>query len=203
MTGSFPKSALTTDYGDPLFAYLRNAFRYVIDDSDKLFNFFTPHRSRWSGQMKTGGWRGYWAWRGLTRARSGGIWKQLISQQSCLGITAKGFIPSRRYKFKGNSNCGVYYLRRSSSSVATEMAADILEADLSELPSSMSFSRKHWIRIRTNNATEKLNREIRRRTKLAGNFPDGQSALMLVAAILRCGQNAMGDQTPPRHGQVQ
>jgi len=38
--------ALTIDYGDPLFAYLRNAFRYVIDDSDKLFNFFTPHRSR-------------------------------------------------------------------------------------------------------------------------------------------------------------
>lgn len=28
-------------------------------------------------------------------------------------------------------------------------------------------------------------REIRRRTRVVGNFPDGQSALMLVAARLR------------------
>jgi transposase-like protein len=49
----------------------------------------------------------------------------------------------------------------------------------------MSFPREHWIRIRTNNAMERLNREIRRRTRVVGNFPDGQSALMLVAARLR------------------
>ena len=51
--------------------------------------------------------------------------------------------------------------------------------------SYMSFPREHRIRIRTNNAMERLNREIRRRTRIVGNFPDGQSALMLVAAILR------------------
>ena len=39
--------------------------------------------------------------------------------------------------------------------------------------------------MRTNNALERLMREIRRRTRVAGNFPDGQSALMLVAARLR------------------
>jgi transposase-like protein len=49
----------------------------------------------------------------------------------------------------------------------------------------MSFPREHRIRIRTNNAMERLNREIRRRTRVVGNFPDGQSALMLVAARLR------------------
>lgn len=37
----------------------------------------------------------------------------------------------------------------------------------------------------TNNPLERLIREIKRRTKVAGSFPDGNSALMLVAARLR------------------
>ena len=45
--------------------------------------------------------------------------------------------------------------------------------------------REHWRRIRTNNAIERPNREIRRRTRVAGTFPDGKSALMPVAARLR------------------
>ena len=32
---------------------------------------------------------------------------------------------------------------------------------------------------------ERLNREIRRRTRVVGTFPDGNSALMLVCAQLR------------------
>ena len=39
--------------------------------------------------------------------------------------------------------------------------------------------------IRTNNVIERLNREIRRRTRVVGTFPDGNSALMLVCARLR------------------
>ena len=46
--------------------------------------------------------------------------------------------------------------------------------------------REHWRRIRTNNAIERLNREIRSRTRVVGTFPDGKSALMLVAARLKC-----------------
>ena len=46
------------------------------------------------------------------------------------------------------------------------------------------FPSGHWIRIRTNNVIERLNREIRRRTRVAGCFPDGSSALMLVCARL-------------------
>ena len=45
--------------------------------------------------------------------------------------------------------------------------------------------REHWTRIRTNNVLERIMREIRRRTRVVGNFPDGQSAVMLVAARLR------------------
>lgn len=50
---------------------------------------------------------------------------------------------------------------------------------------SIQFPSEHWSRIRTNNPMERIIREIRRRTRVVGAFPDGRSALMLVAARLR------------------
>ncbi len=47
------------------------------------------------------------------------------------------------------------------------------------------FPFEHWLKIRTNNVIERVNREIRRRTRVVGCFPDGNSALMLVCARLR------------------
>ena len=44
---------------------------------------------------------------------------------------------------------------------------------------------RHWRRIRVNNAIERLNREIGRRTRVVGIFPDERSALMPVAARLK------------------
>ena len=64
-------------------------------------------------------------------------------------------------------------------------AAKIVEEGVAETLSYMAFPREHWIRIRTNNPLERLMREIRRRTRVVGAFPDGRSALMLVAARLR------------------
>lgn len=64
-------------------------------------------------------------------------------------------------------------------------AAEVVRAGIEETLAYMSFPREHWTRLRTNNALERLMREIRRRTRVVGNFPDGQSALMLVAARLR------------------
>ena len=48
-----------------------------------------------------------------------------------------------------------------------------------------TFLEEHWRRIRTNNPLERLMREIRRRTRVLGAFPDGQSCLNLAAARLR------------------
>lgn len=48
------------------------------------------------------------------------------------------------------------------------------------------FPLEHWRRIRTNNGIERINREIRRRTRVVGTFPDGNTALMLVTASLKC-----------------
>lgn len=64
-------------------------------------------------------------------------------------------------------------------------AASIVHEGVHETLTYMAFPREHWIRIRTNNPLERLNREIRRRTRVVGAFPDGRSALMLVAARLR------------------
>jgi putative transposase len=64
-------------------------------------------------------------------------------------------------------------------------AAEIVRAGVDETLSYMAFPREHWTRIRTNNVLERIMREIRRRTRVVGNFPDGQSAVMLVAARLR------------------
>ena len=44
---------------------------------------------------------------------------------------------------------------------------------------------RNLFKIRTNNVIERMNREIRRRTRGVGAFPDGNSALMLVCARLR------------------
>jgi transposase-like protein len=64
-------------------------------------------------------------------------------------------------------------------------AAELVRESVAETLSYMSFPREHWRQIRTNNMLERLNREIRRRTRVVGAFPDGRSALMLVAARLR------------------
>lgn len=64
-------------------------------------------------------------------------------------------------------------------------AAKKLEDGIEETLTYMEFPVQHWHRIRTNNLTERVNREVRRRTRSIGAFPDGNSALMLVCARLR------------------
>ena len=64
-------------------------------------------------------------------------------------------------------------------------AANTLENGISEALAYTAFPREHWLKIRSNNGIERINREIRRRTNSVGCFPDGNSALMLVCARLR------------------
>jgi putative transposase len=64
-------------------------------------------------------------------------------------------------------------------------AARTVEEGIGETLTYTEFPREHWRKIRTNNPMERVMREIRRRTRVVGNFPDGNSALMLVTARLR------------------
>ena len=64
-------------------------------------------------------------------------------------------------------------------------AADLVEEKIGETLTYYAFPDSHWIKIRTNNPLERIMKEIRRRTKVVGAFPDGQSCLNLAAARLR------------------
>ena len=64
-------------------------------------------------------------------------------------------------------------------------AAGVVLGGYAETLTYTRFPREHWRRIRTNNAIERLNREIRGRTRVVGTFPDGRSAPMLVTARLK------------------
>ena len=64
-------------------------------------------------------------------------------------------------------------------------AADLVEKSIHETFAYFAYPPQHWLKIKTNNPMERLLKEARRRTKVVGAFPDGNSALMLVAARLR------------------
>ena len=141
-------------------------------------------------------WRSFFVWlkeRGLTGVR-------LIIGDKNLGMleTIPEVFPDARYQ-----RCTVHFYRNIFSvtprnkmkTVAlmlkaihaqeSKEAAKKVEDGIEETLTYMDFPTQHWTRIRTNSAIERLNREIKRRTKAIGAFPDGQSALMLVCARLR------------------
>ena len=64
-------------------------------------------------------------------------------------------------------------------------AAELVETAVPETLAYYAFPEEHWRRIRTNNPLERIMREIRRRTRVVGAFPDGNSAINLAAARLR------------------
>ena len=64
-------------------------------------------------------------------------------------------------------------------------AAELVERHVEETLSYYAFPKPHWRRITTNNPLERIIRETRRRTRVVGAFPDGESAFNLAAARLR------------------
>ena len=83
-------------------------------------------------------------------------------------------------------------------------AAKTLQDGVDQTLTYYHFPREHRRRIRTNNALERIIREIRRRTRVVGAFPDGQSASDAV-----CGQAAayrrqqVGSEALPQYGTSQ
>ena len=54
------------------------------------------------------------------------------------------------------------------------IAAKTLEEGIPETLTYTNYTSQHWLRIRTNNGIERINREIRRRTRCSRLFPDGK-----------------------------
>jgi transposase-like protein len=64
-------------------------------------------------------------------------------------------------------------------------AAQVVREGVEETLTYFAFPREHHRHIYTNNPLEAIMKQIRRRTRVVGSFPDGHSALMLAAARLR------------------
>ena len=75
------------------------------------------------------------------------------------------------------------HIIESFSKAAPEFAS-WLEANIEEGLACFNFPRTHQRRIRTTNGLERVNREIKRRTRVAVLFPNAESALRLVTGVL-------------------
>jgi putative transposase len=67
---------------------------------------------------------------------------------------------------------------------ASKKLAARLEASVPEALTVFDFPVQHRRRLRTNNTLERLNREIKRRTRVASIFPNEASLLRLAPAVL-------------------
>lgn len=78
------------------------------------------------------------------------------------------------------------YVRNSAFTVdgTNYEAAALMDGAKEEVLAFRGFPKPHWRRIWSTNPLERVNKEIKRRTKVVGILPSGTSAIRLVGAIL-------------------
>ena len=64
-----------------------------------------------------------------------------------------------------------------------DVVADMLKDAKEDLCAFASFPQSHWTKIWSNNPLERVNAEIKRRTRVVGIFPNDASALRLITAV--------------------
>lgn len=115
-----------------------------------------------------------------------------------LAQNAQGYAPSQDLKKEiGQAMRDIF--NSPSASHAQAMVKQIVEKYSKTAPKFVSwleenvnqgftiynFPRAHWKKIRTSNGMERVNREIKRRTRVAVLFPNEDSCLRLVSAVLQ------------------
>jgi len=75
-------------------------------------------------------------------------------------------------------------LIRELGNMGFKSAADILEHFQYDIMNYMQFPKSHWRRIRTTNMMKRTSKEIKRRSKVVGAFPNKESVLRMVVSML-------------------
>ena len=63
-------------------------------------------------------------------------------------------------------------------------SAETVELFRFDLWNYKAFPRTHWRKIRTTNVLERINKELKRRSRVAGAFPNDDSLLRLAVCIM-------------------
>jgi putative transposase len=63
-------------------------------------------------------------------------------------------------------------------------ACEVLSRDIDDCLTFYRFPQAHWKRIRSTNVIERAFREVKRRTRVVGRFPNEKSALALIWASI-------------------
>ena len=125
---------------------------------------------------------------GIQKAASGASWQ--MCEVHCTRAVLKN-IPKNDQKEVVERLREAYGDEQKLQDVADDLnargyrkAANTIERFLPGLISYTAFPKRHWKRIRTTNMVERVNRELKRRTKVVGVFPNEESLLLLVGSIL-------------------
>ncbi len=65
-----------------------------------------------------------------------------------------------------------------------KQAADAMDRFRFDLWNYKAFPKAHWIKIRTTNIIERINKELKRRSKPVGAFPSDKSLMRLIGCVL-------------------
>src|SRR5512137_2016095 len=75
-------------------------------------------------------------------------------------------------------------LAKELRNIGYSKSADTIDRFRFSLWNYRAFPRGHWRRIRTTNGLERINKELKRRSRVVGAFPNDRSLLRLAVAIL-------------------
>jgi transposase-like protein len=121
-----------------------------------------------------------------------------VPQQRCTVHLLRNVIGKAPQRLRGRLAHEVANIFEAPSKAEAQKRVDALKASLGkQVPEAMAcledgfaaatqfyaFPSEHWHRIRSTNGLERLNGEIKRRTRAIGAFPDRGSALRLVTAV--------------------
>ena len=106
--------------------------------------------------------------------------------RNLLKTMAKKHWPEVFYEMKAamNNPESVPAFRERLLSLGLEKAADVFDRHHDSLFNYTVFPRRYWRRLRTTSMLERINLELKRRTRKVGAFPGEQSLLPLTVSIL-------------------